>query len=430
MPDADTLHAQYAHSSLFPPSHPGACDTCARAFAKRVSFHRRNTITTKRPLEVVHTDLCELNRSANGFRYLLTFIDDYTRHATIYFLKNKTKEAIFAKYLEYENHATNLHAPYCITFLQSDNGGEYVNGLMEEHLHSKGTTHRRTQAYTPQQNGVAERFNQTLVGKARAILIHSCVPNYLWQHAVNASVYLYNRTPHRTIGLQKPIARWHVESANPLPLAVFGCRGYVTNTSDKPRSKFDERGKPAIFLDYLENKKGYLMLDEATNDLIESRDVKFHQKVFPFREKRPKPDMIPESEAEDLRELEIVPVFLPASSFVSSSSPSMPVVPLAPVLAAEEAVPPVAPAGLPVVPRVVADEQDQKQDAAPPRPANPGTCMASMEKILSLSRCLQQAVLVVSCLPLPLAWPCHLHTEQSHAHTHQRFEQSSLSWVR
>jgi transposase InsO family protein len=291
VPDADTLHAQYAHSSLFPPSHPGACDTCARAFAKRVHYQRRNTITTSRPLEIVHTDLCELNRSASGFRYLLTFVDDYTRHATVYFLKNKTKEAVFEKYLDYELHATNLHAPYRISFLQSDNGGEFVNGLMEDYLRSKGTLPRRTQAYTPQQNGVAERFNQTLVGKARALLIHSCVPNYLWQHAINTSVYLYNRTPHRTIGMQKPIARWHVESLNPLPLAVFGCRGYVTYTSDKPRSKFEERGPPAIFLEYLEDKKGYLMLDEATNKLIESRDVRFNQSLFPFREKRPKPDL-------------------------------------------------------------------------------------------------------------------------------------------
>ena len=88
-----------------------------------------------------------------GNRFFITFIDDYSQKAHVYFLKHKNEA--FDKFLEfkvYAEKATGLH----IKTIRSDRGGEYVNHHFQNFLKQQGIQHQTTAPYTPQQNGIAE----------------------------------------------------------------------------------------------------------------------------------------------------------------------------------------------------------------------------------------------------------------------------------
>ena len=84
--------------------------------------------------------------------------------------------------------------PFKIGALRTDNGGEYRSGEFQEYLKSKGVQHEPTIAYTPEQNRVAERFNQTLIGAARSMIFHAGLNSNYWGEAVAIAAYIQNRT--------------------------------------------------------------------------------------------------------------------------------------------------------------------------------------------------------------------------------------------
>lgn len=123
-------------------------------------------------LELVHSDLCGPmeTKSLGGSRYFLTFIDDFSRKVFIYFLKTKDQGlTTFEDFKAYAEKQTGFK----LKVLRTDNGTEYVNKAMLNYLRKEGICHQTTTPYTPEQNGMAERMNRTLVEKARCMLIDS-----------------------------------------------------------------------------------------------------------------------------------------------------------------------------------------------------------------------------------------------------------------
>ncbi|KAE8955602.1 hypothetical protein PR001_g32034, partial [Phytophthora rubi] len=80
--------------------------------------------------------------------------------------------------------------------LRSDNGGEYTGRLFKECLSKQGIRHEKTVPYTPQQNGLAERMNRSLVEMARCMLYHEGIDKKWWAEAVNTSAWIINRIPN------------------------------------------------------------------------------------------------------------------------------------------------------------------------------------------------------------------------------------------
>jgi len=103
-------------------------------------------------------------------KYFVTFIDDYSRCFALFFLKHKSK--VLEKFKEFEALATNL-CDEKIRTLRTDNGGEYLSAEFEAYLKSKGIRHELSVPYSPEQNGVAERMNGTLVESARSVITHA-----------------------------------------------------------------------------------------------------------------------------------------------------------------------------------------------------------------------------------------------------------------
>ena len=130
--------------------------------------------------------------SIGGNKYFVTFVDDYSRCCAVYFLKSKAE--VSEKFKQFERRVAN-DSSQNIASLWSDNGGEYVSEEFESYLESKGIHHELAVPYSPEQNGVAERMNRTLLESARSMMVHAGLPDRFWAEAVECAAYIRNRTP-------------------------------------------------------------------------------------------------------------------------------------------------------------------------------------------------------------------------------------------
>ena len=125
--------------------------------------------------------------------------------------------------------------------LRTDNGGEYTSTGFQAYLASKGIEHQLTVPHSPQQNGVAERLNRTLMESARAILSHANLPNNLWAEAIATAAYLRNRiTTSANEEQLTPFEKWYDYKPNISHLRVFGCVAYC-HVPGTERRKLDKK---------------------------------------------------------------------------------------------------------------------------------------------------------------------------------------------
>lgn len=264
-------------SSNIPLEKVDSCDICTQAKQKRSSFGTFGGLRSTRPLELVHTDLLEVNiRSLGGKRYILTFIDDFTRYAKLRYLAKKSDvlEELKQCIAEAERE-TSLS----VSRIRSDNGGEYQR--LEHELKAIGIKWETTTSYTPEMNGVAERYNGKLLEMSRALLLGSNLPKTLWAELINTSNYLMNRTYHSTIDSIPYCKYFNKQSISVDFYRTIGCKAYVlTNeVSNKhfrgTKRKLDPRSKCMTLVGYDISEKVYRLFDSETNQVVRSRDVKF-----------------------------------------------------------------------------------------------------------------------------------------------------------
>lgn len=158
------------------------CETCAMGKQSRSLFPSSDRKSTQF-LELVHSDLCGpmKNQSIFKAKYFLTFIDDYSKKVFCYF--SSRKDQLVENFTEKR-----------INTFRTDNGKEYMSDEFKKLLTSNGIKNELTCPYMAQQNGVAERYNRTIVEKARCMLQDSDLPKAYWGEAVNMAVYLINRS--------------------------------------------------------------------------------------------------------------------------------------------------------------------------------------------------------------------------------------------
>ena len=120
--------------------------------------------------------------------------------------------------------------------MRSDNGGEYSNGGFSDFCAQEGIRREFTIPYNPQQNGVSERKNRTIVGVARAMIHDQGLPLFLWAEAYNTVVYLQNRSPHRVLGNMTPEEAFTGEKPHVGHLSIFGCAHVLISPRSRGRS--------------------------------------------------------------------------------------------------------------------------------------------------------------------------------------------------
>ncbi|GKC42218.1 retrovirus-related pol polyprotein from transposon TNT 1-94, partial [Tanacetum coccineum] len=148
---------------------------CEQGKSKKDSFPLKLVPSTESKLKLLHMDLYGPMRvaSINGKKYILVIVDDYSRYTWVYFLR--TKDEAPDMIIDFINQVQkNIKAQ--ILTIQTDNGTEFKNENLRAFYAMLGIVHKTSIARTPQQNGVIERRNQTLVEAARTMLIFSKTP--------------------------------------------------------------------------------------------------------------------------------------------------------------------------------------------------------------------------------------------------------------
>lgn len=253
------------------------CESCKLGKQTRLPFKNSTSGRSKRPLELIHSDVVGpiTPDSYNDCRYIVTFIDDYTHFAMIYVIKSKSE--VYDKFREYYNLST-VHFERKISRLRCDNGGEYISDKIRQFCREKGIKLEYTNPYTPQQNGVAERFNRNLMDRARTMVIDANLDKMFWSEAVLAATYVINRSPTSVFKDQRenktPAEIWFGKKPNLANLKIFGCTAYVHMPSEK-RTKLDAKSYKCIMMGYTPN--GYRLWDPLKNKIIFSRDVVFNE---------------------------------------------------------------------------------------------------------------------------------------------------------
>ncbi|KAL4297638.1 hypothetical protein GQ457_12G007010 [Hibiscus cannabinus] len=189
-------------------SHPNQlCEACLLGKHARSSFPKEATSRATEPLQLVHTDVCGPIKplSFGKSRYFLLFIDDYSRKTWVYFLKQKSEA--FGAFKNFKA-LVEKESGFEIKSLRSDRGGEFTSNEFNDFCKANGIRRPLTVPRSPQQNGVAERKNRTILNMARSMLKAKNMPKEFWAEAVSCAVYLSNRSPTKNMDNVTPQEAW------------------------------------------------------------------------------------------------------------------------------------------------------------------------------------------------------------------------------
>lgn len=182
------------------------CKDCLVGKQPRDSFPRKSAWRATQTLQLIHADICGPIKpiSNSKKRYLITIIDDFGRKTWVYFLTEKSEAfSVFKNFKIHVEKEVNLF----IRGLCTDRGGEFTSREFTDFCCENGIRRQLTAA-TPQQNGVAERKNITIMNMVRNMLSENKMPKIFWPEAVNWSVHVLNRSPTLVERNKTPEEAW------------------------------------------------------------------------------------------------------------------------------------------------------------------------------------------------------------------------------
>ncbi|MBW0535737.1 hypothetical protein O181_075452 [Austropuccinia psidii MF-1] len=209
----------------------------------------------------------------------------------IQFLKNKSE--VFDKFVSQKTLIENTQDRKVKRIL-TDGGGEFVNHQFKSLESQSGFIHSVSPPYTPEHNGFAERANQTILDKARCLLLTSNLPNFYWEEAVNTATYLVNSIPTPSRNNQSPYFLWTGVSPKIGMIRTFGFKVVFHVPRNRCSWKLAPTGEIRILLG-ITNESTYCILKISDNKVYTSRHVTFFENNFPTLNncEEPNNNMIP-----------------------------------------------------------------------------------------------------------------------------------------
>ncbi|GJZ34262.1 putative ribonuclease H-like domain-containing protein [Tanacetum coccineum] len=251
------------------------CVACQKGKQHRASCKTKTVSSISQPLQMLHMDLFgpTFVKSLMKKMYCLVVTDDFSRFSWVFFLatKDETSEILKTFITGIEN-LIDLR----VKVIRCDNGTEFKNRVMNQFCEMKGIKREFSVARTPQQNGVAERKNRTLIEAARTMLADSKLPTTFWAEAVNTACYVQNRVlvikPHNKTPYELFLGRKPALSF----MRPFGCPVTILNTIDH-LGKFDGKADEGFFVGYSTNSKAFRVFNRRTSIVEENLHVQFSE---------------------------------------------------------------------------------------------------------------------------------------------------------
>ncbi|GJZ21028.1 putative ribonuclease H-like domain-containing protein [Tanacetum coccineum] len=258
-------------SKIFENDH--SCVACQKGKQHKASYKTKLVNSISKPLHMLHMDLFGPTnvKSLMKKSYCLVVTDDFSRFSWVFFLATKDETSGILK-----TFITGIEnqLDYKVKVIRCDNGTEFKNSIMNQFCEIKGIKREFSVARTPQQNGVAERKNRTLIEAARTMLVDSKLPTTFWAEAVNTACYVLNRvliikphnkTPYELIRGRPPLIDF---------MKPFGCPVTILNTRDH-LGKFDEKADEGFFVGYSVVSKAMRVFNKRTRIVEETLNIKF-----------------------------------------------------------------------------------------------------------------------------------------------------------
>jgi hypothetical protein len=256
------------------------CNSCMKGKLTRKSFKSHFDLTSS-SLKVIHGDLVgPISPSSNGgARYFLTLVDQHTGFINVTILKEKSDaaEAIEKFKLFYENQTGN-HMKKLIT----DGGGEFCNRSLSAYLESCGVQHNVSPPYTPQQNGIAERANRTILDMTRCLMLQSNLAPEWWADAVKTASLTTNCLPSLSKSRLSPIELLFKKKPNIHFFRPFGCKVWSLKPEIYHERKFDSLAWEGVLIGYANDYSTYKVVRLDNKQVINVKHAYFEENVFPI----------------------------------------------------------------------------------------------------------------------------------------------------
>ena len=259
-------------------TYEGLCEACQKEKSKKAPHKSTDTSAITEPLQLIHMDLFgPVNvMSMSKKRYALVIVDDYSKYTWVLFLhsKDETPQLVIdhLKLIE-------LDSKFPVRAIRSDNGTEFKNALLNDFCSNKGISRQYSTSITPQQNGVVERKNSTLIEAARTMLSESRLPMYFWAEAINTACYTQNRTLIKQDLMKTPYMIMNDKKPTLKYFHVFGPKCFVLKDGDDRRGKFEAKAHEAVFVVY--SRRSYRVHIIGQHQVKKSVNVIFDGTILP-----------------------------------------------------------------------------------------------------------------------------------------------------
>nr|GFA65163.1 hypothetical protein [Tanacetum cinerariifolium] len=251
------------------------CSACEQGKIHRKHHKSKTAFASNKLLYLLHMDLCGPMRvqSINGKRYVLVVVDDYSRYTWVFFLHSKDEASeVIISFIK----KTQVNLQLQVQRVRTDNGMEFKNKTLAKFFDEVGITQQFSVGRTPQQNGVVERMNRTLVEASRTMLTFTNLSSFVWAESIATTCFTQNRliipkrfdkTPYELINKRKPNIKF---------FRVFGCRCYLLNDYENV-GKLKAKEDIGVFIGYSKESAAFRIYNRQAHKIHESVNVNFDE---------------------------------------------------------------------------------------------------------------------------------------------------------